>query len=70
METAEVVINGVSGLRSTYTLDMNGASGPISVDGIQYLVIGEENAAFLTISSTSADVADDAEAMAQSLEVD
>jgi len=68
--TTQIDVNGVPALRTEYTIDMNAAGGAVTVQGIQYLVIGDQNAAFLTVSATSDNAAADADSMAQSLVVD
>lgn len=68
--STEIDVNGSPALKAEYTLEANVPAGPVTVYGIQYVVIGDANVGLLTISSLSQDAAADADAMAQSLVVD
>lgn len=68
--STEIDVNGSPALKAQYTLEANVPAGPVTVYGIQYVVMGDANVGLLTVSAASQDAAADADAMAQSLVVD
>ncbi|MCZ3388299.1 MAG: DUF2510 domain-containing protein [Actinomycetia bacterium] len=68
--STEIDVGGSPALKAEYTLEANVPAGPVTVYGIQYVVMGDANVGLLTVSATSQDAAADADTMAQSLVVE
>ena len=68
--STEIEVDGSAALKAEYSLEVDGADGPVPVYGIQYVVFGDDNVGILTVSSVSDTAAGDADTMAQSLDVD
>lgn len=64
------LIQGREAARAEYTLELNSPNGPVTLRGIQFVAVGEENIAILTVSATSNEAEADADVMARSIVIE